>query len=45
LYFVEDNEGTIIRINADGSTFRIGTAKMDSWLHKHINVGDYSYSN
>ena len=45
LYFVEDNEGTIIRINTDGSTFRIGTAKMDSWLHKHINVGDYSYSN
>ena len=44
IYFVEDNENSIIRINYDGSLIRIGVAKMEAWMKKNISLGDYTYN-
>lgn len=44
VYFVEDNENNIIRLNYDGSMVRIGLAKMESWMKQHIHVGDYTFN-
>jgi hypothetical protein len=44
LYFVEDNEHNIIRINNDGQVFRIGVSKMESWMKQNIGKGDYNFN-
>lgn len=45
IYFVEDNENNIIRLNYDGTIFRIGLAKIESWMKENISLGDYTYNN
>ena len=44
VYFVEDNENNIVRLNYDGSIFRIGLARMESWMKQNIKVGDHTYN-
>lgn len=42
LYFIEDNENSIIRFSTDGSLFKLGIGKMDSWLKN--NIMPFSYT-
>lgn len=44
LYFVEDNENSIIRINQDVSYTKIGLNKMDSWMKNNIIQGTFTPS-
>ena len=45
LYFIDDNENSLIRINYNGEIKNLGTGKMDSWFKQNITPGTYSESN
>lgn len=45
LYFIDDNENSLIRINYNGEIKNLGTGKMDSWFKQNITPGTYSDNN
>ena len=45
IYYVDTNECSIIRLNQDGSIFKIGLSKMNSWLKNNIKQNNYSFDN
>lgn len=42
LYFIDDNENSIIRFSLDGSISKLGMSKMDSWLKNNLTPGSYT---
>lgn len=43
LYFIEDNEKTLIRINGEGPK-KIGVVKLIDWFHNNIVQGTHTFS-
>ena len=45
MYFIDDNENSLIRINYKGEIQNLGIGKMDSWFKQHIISGTYTKNN
>ena len=44
LYFIDDNEKSLIRITSEGIS-KLGLMKMDSWFKQNIVQGTFTYNN
>ena len=41
LYFIDDNENSLMRINYSGEIQNLGTSRMDSWFKNNIELGNH----